>query len=74
MKKTLLSLVVATGMFVGCQNSETAVQEQEAKIDMSDFYTYTDIDETDGKSINSAQCHSMHVLNRQLHFVHKLLL
>jgi len=65
-KLTLLLLLIALG-FVACQESTDAVVEQQSKIDMSNFYAYTE-GETDllGKSSNSRDCHSMKVLNRQL--------
>ncbi|MCH3881405.1 MULTISPECIES: zinc metalloprotease [Tenacibaculum] len=70
MKKVFLSLVIATGVFIGCQDSSNEnPSEQQAKVDMSDFYLHTDVDETAGRSANGTQgkgCHTMNVLNKQL--------
>ena len=67
MKKGLLALLLAAGTFIGCQDNSTDVpSEQQAVIDMSDFYVHTDEYESKGATKDDKQCHSMQVLNRQL--------
>ena len=72
MKKVFLSLILATGVFIGCQDSSNEDSlDQQAKVDMSDFYVHTDANDngTSGRPANGVQgrdCHSMQVLNRQL--------
>ena len=57
-------------LFTGCNDDKSELQEdQQAKVDMSDFYLYTDAAEN-GSTDRVAQgknCASMAVLNRQLH-------
>ena len=67
MKKVFLSLLLATGVFIGCQENSEPALEQQVTIDMSDFYAHTE-EEVDitSKGTNGRQCHSMAVLNRQL--------
>lgn len=56
-------------LFVACESEKNEIT-QEQEIDMSDFYVYTDIDNTAAKSTNSkanfTPCYTMNVLNRQL--------
>ncbi len=68
MRKVFLSLLIAAGVFVSCQDSTAPVKEQQAKIDMSDFYVHTDQDDTTSRPAGQIgkECHSMQVLNRQL--------
>jgi hypothetical protein len=69
MKKSLFGLVIAGALFVGCSNDQNTTPDQEQqKIDMSDFYAYTDPVEagTADRSPNGKNCSSMEVLNRQL--------
>ena len=68
MKKSILLIAIALIGFAACQNSnEEIVEQQQSKIDMSDFYAYTEV-ETDllSKSSNSRNCSSMKVLNEKL--------
>ncbi|MBA6156179.1 zinc metalloprotease [Tenacibaculum sp. S7007] len=64
MKRIFLTLAVAAGVLVGCQeNSKEEVLPTQQAIDMSDFYAHTESAESRG---GSEQCQSMKVLNRQL--------
>ncbi len=69
MKKSFLSLAILALAIFGCQsNSDEAIPNQEAAVDMSDFYVYTS-DNVSAKSTKEApadKCYSMQVLNRQL--------
>lgn len=67
MKKFLLGLAVIAALFTGCSDDES--QDQQSKVDMSDFYLYTDsngLDKTASTATNDKSCNSMEVLNRQL--------
>ena len=69
MKKGLLTLLLTAGIFIGCQNNGTDLpNDEQSKIDMNDFYLYTDEFESKGpESKNSdKECYTMKVLNRQL--------
>jgi hypothetical protein len=68
MKKTVLGLLVlATGVFIGCQdNASDLPNNQESKIDMSDFYVHTDEFESKSDKNGDKVCYSMKVLNEQL--------
>ena len=68
MRKSLLGLLLATGIFVGCQDETTDISnDQQSKIDMSDFFVHTDDLEAKGPSEKDGkECYSMQVLNRQL--------
>lgn len=69
MKKGLLVLLFAAGTFIGCQDNSTDIpNDEQAKIDMSDFYLFTDEFEAKGNldAKASKECYSMKVLNRQL--------
>lgn len=71
MRKSLLGLLLATGIFIGCQdNASDLPNEQQSSVDMSDFYLLTDELEAKGptgkEELNGKECHSMMVLNRQL--------
>ncbi len=64
MKRIFLTLAVAAGVLVGCQeNSKEEVLPTQQAIDMSDFYLETEAPESRG---GSEQCSSMRVLNAQL--------
>ena len=69
MKKLFLSLAILALAVVACQNNDEVTPNQEAAVDMSDFYVYTS-DDVSAKSTKDAnngdKCHSMKVLNRQL--------
>ncbi|CAL2102591.1 Probable M43 family metalloprotease precursor [Tenacibaculum sp. 190130A14a] len=66
MKRIFLTLAVAAGVLVGCQENSKdndAIDVQEVAIDMSDFsVSYEESDKSRGNS----QCQSMQVLNRQI--------
>jgi len=68
MKKIILLCAFALIGFASCQDStEEVVEQQQSKIDMSDFFVYTE-QGTDllSKSSNSRNCYSMKVLNKKL--------
>jgi len=68
MKKLFLSLAILALAVVACQNNDEATPNQEAAVDMSDFYVYTS-DDVSAKSTKDApvdKCYSMKVLNQQL--------
>ena len=67
MKKIILLFAFALIGFVACQDSTEVIVEDQSKIDMSDFYAYSEEDSgLLGKSSNSRNCHSMKVLNKKL--------
>ncbi len=68
MKKVMYGLLIVAGTFIGCQeNSSDLPNDQQTKIDMSDFYLHTDISEFESKgTTESKECHSMQNLNKQL--------
>lgn len=70
MKKLIFSFAILALVMVACQNnSEEAIPNQEAAVDMSDFYVYTSADDVSAKSSADAKndkCASMKVLNQQL--------
>ena len=67
MKKIFLGLVASTFLFVSCNDDSFNNNEEQVKVDMSDFYLFTDPLEngSEGRS-QSHNCASMAVLNRQL--------
>ncbi len=69
MKKVFLGMAALAFLFASCEQdpTENIVEQQEAQVDMSDFYLYTDAD-ADGKSAENAnaKCYSMRNLNRLL--------
>ncbi|PKP28995.1 MAG: zinc metalloprotease [Bacteroidetes bacterium HGW-Bacteroidetes-18] len=68
MKKLFLSLAILALAIVACQNNDEVTPNQEAAVDMSDFYVYTS-DDVSSKSTKDApadKCASMKVLNQQL--------
>lgn len=75
MKKLFLGMAVIAFLFPSCESDQNPDLEQEAQIDMSDFYVFTDADadvEETGKSndnsklANSRACYTMANLNRLL--------
>lgn len=70
MKKLIFYFAILALTMVACQNnSEEAIPNQEAAVDMSDFYVYTSSDDVSAKSSADAKndkCASMKVLNQQL--------
>lgn len=67
MKRILLSLAAGAVMFAACNNESETIRKQEIKVDMSDFYAYTDSPENlYGREAGGKNCVSMAVLNRQL--------
>lgn len=69
MKKLFLSLAILALAIVACENNDEVTPNQEAAVDMSDFFVYTP-DDVSAKSTNDAnngdKCYSMKVLNQQL--------
>lgn len=69
MKKLFLSLAILALAVVACQNNDEVTPNQDAAVDMSDFYVYTS-DDVSSKSTKDAnngdKCYSMKVLNQQL--------
>ncbi|MBT8319137.1 MAG: zinc metalloprotease [Gramella sp.] len=69
MKKVFLGRAAIAFLFASCEQdpTENIAEQQEAQVDMSDFYLYTDAD-ADGKSSENgkAKCYSMTNLNRLL--------
>ncbi|RCS26112.1 zinc metalloprotease [Polaribacter sp. WD7] len=64
MKKGLVALLLTATTFIGCQNNGTDIpNDEQSKVDMSDFFLYTDQYESKG---NNSQCHTMNVLNQKL--------
>ena len=65
MKRIFLSLLAVSLLAVSCQNEqvETIQEQEELSIDMTNFYVYTDDDQT---KAHGHTCGSMKVLNRQL--------
>ena len=41
MKKTILGMAVLALFFTGCNDDNDSLEEEQAKVDMSDFYLYT---------------------------------
>ena len=70
MKKLFLGMAAVALLFTACNNENNEIADEQSKIDMSDFYVYTDadIDETSRLSANSKlkSCYSMVNLNRLL--------
>jgi hypothetical protein len=68
MKKTILGMAVLALFFTSCNDDNVSLEQEQAKVDMSDFYLYTNPTE-DGSTTrvaNGKNCASMEVLNRQL--------
>ena len=70
MKKLILSFAALALVVVACQNNtDETIPNQEAAIDMSDFYVYTSNNDVSAKSSAEAKndkCATMKVLNQQL--------
>jgi hypothetical protein len=67
MRKVVFSLLMATGIFMGCQDNASDLPNSQQSVDMSDFYLFTDEFEAKGPSgKDGKECHSMNVLNKQL--------
>ncbi|MBT8244335.1 MAG: zinc metalloprotease [Winogradskyella sp.] len=68
MKKTILRVAVMALLFAGCSDDNNNLEQEQAKVDMSDFYLYTDATEdgTNTRAVNGKKCNSMTVLNRRL--------
>ena len=69
MKKLILSFAALALIVVACQNNaDEAIPNQEAAVDMSDFYVYTsaDVSAKSTKDAPSDKCASMKVLNQEL--------
>lgn len=68
MKKLFLSLAILALAVVACENNDEVTPNQEAAVDMSDFFVYTpdDVSAKSTKESPSDKCYSMKVLNQQL--------
>ena len=70
MKKTLFSMAALALFFVSCNDDQDAISNNDqSKIDMSDFYVYTDADIDEASRVaegKSKICYSMVNLNRLL--------
>jgi hypothetical protein len=70
MKKTLLGMAALALLFTSCNDDQNEVSNtDQSKVDMSDFYLYTDADTDEASRIaegNSKACYSMVNLNRLL--------
>lgn len=67
MKKVILGLLIVAGTFIGCQDNSTDIpNDEQSKIDMSNFYLHTDENESRASSKGKKECYSMQVLNAQL--------
>ena len=68
MKKVIYPLLIVAGIFVACQeNSTDFPNDQQSKVDMSDFYLHTDKSEFQSKGNGpSKECFSMQDLNNRL--------
>ena len=61
-------MAVLALFFTGCNDDNDSLEQEQAKVDMSDFYLYTNPTEdgTTTRVANGKNCASMEVLNRQL--------
>ena len=69
MKRVFLSLAILGLLFTSCNDDQNeAITDDQSKVDMSDFYLYTDadVDETSRQAQGRPVCHSMVNLNRLL--------
>ena len=70
MKKTLLGMAALALLFASCNDDQETIQnDDQSKIDMSDFYVYTDADIDEASRLaegKSKSCYSMVNLNRLL--------
>lgn len=68
MKKVILGMAAMAFLFVGCNNDQNEIADEQSKIDMSDFYVYTDadLDEANRSATDGKSCYSMVNLNRLL--------
>ncbi|WP_223032546.1 zinc metalloprotease [Hanstruepera marina] len=71
MKKTLFSMAALALLFASCNDDQNSIptNDDQSKIDMSDFYVYTDADIDEAARLaegKSKACYSMVNLNRML--------
>ncbi|RZV60296.1 MAG: zinc metalloprotease [Flavobacteriaceae bacterium] len=67
MKKVILGMAAMAFLFVGCNSDQNETFDEQSKIDMSDFYVYTDADiDEAGRAVDAKSCYSMVNLNRLL--------
>ncbi len=70
MKKVILGMAVLAMVFTSCNKDEQVPNLEQTKVDMSDFYVYTDADQDEAarmaSNTESKSCYSMVNLNRLL--------
>ncbi|SDR70707.1 Pregnancy-associated plasma protein-A [Formosa sp. Hel1_31_208] len=66
MKKLFLSLAALALIFTSCESDKNDMLQEQSKIDMSDFFVYTDSDNGEQSRNGFTPCHSMTNLNRLL--------
>ncbi len=70
MRKVLLGMFALTLIFTSCEKDEQVPGQEQQKVDMSDFYVYTDADQDEAarmaSNTESKSCYSMVNLNRLL--------
>lgn len=61
-------MAVMALLFTGCNDDSNSIEEEQSKVDMSDFYLYTNAADggTATRVANGKNCASMDILNRQL--------
>ncbi|MCF4101811.1 zinc metalloprotease [Gillisia sp. M10.2A] len=74
MKKLILGMAALALLFTSCEEEQPSNLSEQAqeKVDMSDFYVYTDASLETNKAPNSKECYSMKNLNRLLNQDEKL--
>jgi len=69
MKRLFLGMAVMALLFTSCNDDQESINIDQSKVDMSDFYVYTDADIDEATRIaegKSKACYAMVNLNRQL--------
>ena len=68
MKKLFLGMAAISLLFSSCNKDQDSSLDEQSKVDMSDFYVYTDadVDEQNRVASGSKSCYSMVNLNRLL--------
>jgi hypothetical protein len=66
MKKIILSLAALALIFTSCESDKNDITEDQNRVDMSDFYVHTDVDNGESARNGVSTCHTMTNLNRLL--------